>query len=77
MRVKNPHTGVDMIELFLTLFIPLMLLPSSGFAVDPELPRVFLDTTYLTPTGKTIQVKDGGDFQTALNTAQLGDVIML
>ena len=44
---------------------------------DPELPRVFLDTTYVPPTGKTIAVAAGGDFQAAINQAQPGDIITL
>lgn len=43
----------------------------------PELPRVYLDTTYVAPTGKTIAVSAGGDFQAALNQAQPGDIITL
>src|SRR5262249_28088111 len=44
---------------------------------DAELPRVFLDTTYVAPTGQTIIVNAGGDLQSALNQAQPGDVIVL
>jgi uncharacterized protein (TIGR03437 family) len=44
---------------------------------DPELPRVYLDTNYTPPTGRTIAVNAGGDFQAALNQAQPGDVITL
>ena len=44
---------------------------------EPELPRIFLDTTYRAPTGQTITVNVGGDLQSALNQAQPGDVIML
>jgi hypothetical protein len=43
----------------------------------PELPRAYLNTTYTPPTGKTIAVASGGDFQAALNQAQPGDVITL
>ena len=53
------------------------ILPAPLFAALPELPRVYLDTTYVPPTGSTIVVLAGGDFQAALNTAQLGDVITL
>src|SRR5688572_29644891 len=43
---------------------------------EPELPRVFLDTTYSPPTrGKLIAVNAGGDLQGALNASQPGDVI--
>ncbi len=44
---------------------------------EPELPRVFLDTNYTPPTGKTIAVPEGGDFQAAINLAQPGDTITL
>src|SRR5262245_24141934 len=44
---------------------------------DPEMPRVFLNTDYVMPTGQTITVNAGGNLQSALNRAQPGDVIML
>jgi hypothetical protein len=43
----------------------------------PELPRVNVETSYVSPTGQTIVVRAGGDFQRALNAAQPGDVITL
>src|SRR5947209_8139140 len=52
-------------------------LPAADAAVLPELPRVYLDTTYAPPTGPTISVPVGGDFQAALNSAQPGSVIVL
>src|SRR5215510_7437059 len=48
--------------------------PSPG---APELPRVFLDTSYRAPTGQTITVNAGGNLQNALNQAQPGDLIQL
>jgi len=60
------------------LTIALLVSSSPGvWAVDPAPPLVFLNTTLVLPTGKTIVVAAGGDFQAALNTAQLGDVITL
>ena len=53
------------------------LLVEPAWALSPELPRVFLDTTLVPPTGKTIAVAGGGDVQAALNAAQPGDVITL
>ena len=53
------------------------LLPASVYAAPPELPRVYIDTTMPTQTGRTIAVTAGGNFQTALNTAQPGDTISL
>jgi hypothetical protein len=46
--------------------------PPSG---DPALPTVFLNTTLLAPTGKTIAVAAGGDLQAAISAALPGDVI--
>lgn len=43
----------------------------------PELPRAYVDTSYVKPTGNTITVAAGGDFQAALDKAQPGDVISL
>jgi len=43
----------------------------------PEQPRRFVDTTIVPPSGRTIAVKAGGDFQAALERAQPGDVITL
>ena len=52
--------------------------PAVGVAgAAPELPRVFINTTYTPPSGKTIAVAAGGDFQAALNQAQPGDIITL
>ena len=61
--------------------IGLLLLPTamvaSSEAQPPELPRAFLDTTLVPPSGQTIIVPAGGDLQAALNAAQPGDVITL
>lgn len=43
----------------------------------PELPRVYVDTTYRPPTGKTIAVASDGNLQAALVAAEPGDVITL
>ncbi len=43
----------------------------------PAPPAVFIDTTPVAPTGGTIAVPAGGDFQAALDSAQPGDVITL
>src|SRR6266545_2177148 len=53
-------------------------MPALGIAgPEPELPRVFIDTNYNPPTGRTIPVPAGGDFQAAINQAQPGDIITL
>src|SRR5688572_11449208 len=46
-------------------------------AVPPELPRAYVDTTYTPPTGASLYVPAGGDLQSALDSAQPGDVIAL
>lgn len=46
-------------------------------AAAPELPRLRVDTSLAPPTGRTIAVRDGGDFQAALVAAKPGDVITL
>ena len=46
-------------------------------AQSPERPRVFLDTTYVAPTGRQTSVPAGGDLQGALDAAQPGDAIVL
>src|SRR4029453_11729048 len=40
---------------------------------DPEPPRVFLDTTYVAPAGKTINVAAGGAGRAAAGHEQPGD----
>jgi len=59
----------------------LPLLPTAMIAraeaLPPELPRVFLDTALVAPTGRTIAVPAGGNLQAALDAAQPGDVITL
>src|SRR5262245_51244981 len=53
-------------------------MPALGIAgPEPELPRVFIDTNYNPPTGRTIPVPAGGDFHAAINQAQPGDIITL
>jgi uncharacterized protein (TIGR03437 family) len=49
----------------------------AAVGAEPELPRVFLDTTYVPPSGRTIAVAAGGDFQAAINQALPGDIITL
>jgi hypothetical protein len=69
-------------------FLGSVLLSAPGFntpaasaalaaAAAPELPRTYVNTTYVPPTGRTIAVTSGGSFQDALNQAQPGDVITL
>jgi hypothetical protein len=52
--------------------------PLPGIGESPaEMPRVYLDTRYQAPGGRTIVVPNGGDLQGALNAAVRGDVIEL
>jgi hypothetical protein len=44
---------------------------------EPAPPAVYLDTTYERPTGRTIQVKEGGNLQAAFDSAAQGDVIAI
>ncbi|PYQ08091.1 MAG: hypothetical protein DMF82_02310, partial [Acidobacteria bacterium] len=55
------------------------LLPAGALAqTEPELPRVFVDTTYSPPRGgKLITTNAGGDLQAALDASRPGDVIEL
>src|SRR5215813_7340654 len=53
---------------------PRLVQPPPG---HPEPPRAQVDTTYKPPTGQTIAVPAGGDFQAAINQAKPGDVITL
>ena len=53
-------------------------LPLPGVGESPaEMPRVYLDTRYQAPGGRTIVVPNGGDLQGALNAAARGDVVEL
>ena len=62
-----------------TLVLPLagLIIPLVVAAAEPALPRVYIDSTYVSPTGKTIAVAAGGNFQAALVAARPGDVITL
>ena len=53
------------------------VVPALAQTTPPALPTVFLDTTYVPPTGSVINVPAGGDLQAALNTAQPGNAIAL
>jgi hypothetical protein len=52
-------------------------IPAAHAATLPALPQAFVDTTMPTQTGATINVPAGGDLQAALNSANLGDTIVL
>ena len=62
----------------LTLGIRSATLPFAGPSPAlPQPPRVQLDTAYRVPTGPTITVRAGGDFQAALDVAQPGETVSL
>lgn len=46
-------------------------------AITPALPRTFLNTTVVAPTGATITVRAGGSLPAALAAARCGDQILL
>ena len=50
---------------------------ASAFIDPPALPTTYLNTTYVPGSGTTWTVNAGGNFQTALNNAQLGDTIVV
>ena len=76
MRLKIRNMGSCIA--FMSGLALLSISPRSGEAATlPELPRVFMNTTYSAPVGNTITVNAGGNFQAALNSAALGDTIIL
>jgi len=68
------------------LLVPL-LTPAFGCAgapsvarpetAPPEAPREYVDTTLVPSSGRTIRIGEGDDLQDAIDTAQLGDTILL
>ena len=64
--------------LFVWLATTRLPLSGPGFAqTRPALPQLTVNTTYVPPSGQTLAVAAGGDFQAALNAAKPGDVITL
>src|SRR5262249_14680512 len=51
--------------------------PATLATNEPEAPRVYLNTDYTPPAGRTITVAAGGDFQRALNQSHPGELIPL
>lgn len=64
-----------------SLVVRALALLSFPFAVSgatlPAPPLTLIDTTYSAPSGNTITVNAGGNLQAALNSAALGDTIVL
>src|SRR2546430_3460644 len=61
----------------LVAIISLLPGPVLAQSTSPRLPLVFLDTTYVPPTGSVINVAAGGNFQSAPHAAPPGGVIQL
>jgi len=76
--MSHPRRSALLISFVLVTGYGLLCAPSVLFAQNlPTPPQAYVDTTYVPPTGQTIAVPDGGDFQAALDNAQPGDAIML
>ena len=71
-RVQKPSN----VRILSIAIEPSPLNQPSGFTT-PTMPQASVDTTYVPPTGQTITVGVGGNFQAALDKAQPGDVITL
>jgi hypothetical protein len=79
-RYSSPRTGLRFVVPAAWFLIALLASPfvdDASAQSAPALPQSWVDTTLQAPTGRTIAVAAGGDFQAALNTAQPGDVITL
>lgn len=76
-RVALPTLISTLAALSHVVLVGSLLAQSPGQTVLPAPPRVFLDTSYTPPAGRTIAVGPGGGLQAALNAAQPGDVIAL
>jgi hypothetical protein len=77
MRDCRLHRGATPFEAGVIESVMNQPRPATLAPGDPEPPRVFLDTTYKAPAGKTIKVAAGGDLQAAIDQARPGDVIEL
>jgi len=77
MSLLNPHRGAGLVVHTLASLAAACLMHSIGVAATlPAAPKTF-DASYSAPTGRTVTVDAGGDLQAALNSAQLGDTIVL
>lgn len=54
-----------------------VLVTTDAAGSEPDLPQVTPDSTYPTITGSTITVNSGDNLQTAINSANLGDEIVI
>jgi len=78
-RISGFAISRNISGLILSLFVAglVFISPSAQTVVEPELPRVFLNTTYIPQNGQIINVAKDGDLQAALNAAKPGDTIIL
>ena len=77
MNTRKKSVSIVLIVMMVMSIISLMPGGIALAATYPALPQVYIDTTYSPPTGNTITVNAGDDLQVALNSAQLGDTIVL
>ncbi|HEX8087667.1 MAG TPA: hypothetical protein VF762_02365 [Blastocatellia bacterium] len=76
-------TNVRGYKFLITMLLFMLALPASlpfaralaQTAAPPELPRVYLDTRYVLPTGRVWLVGAGTNLQTTINSVQPGDLI--
>src|SRR5262249_7511434 len=67
---RRPHLALALLGL-------LVAWPLAAAAQSPPAPPgVYVDTTYVPPTGQTLSVAEGESLQAALNLAQPGDEIV-
>jgi PKD repeat protein len=75
--MKKYNFVVGAIVLVLLFGIESTVTSYAQSTVNPELPRVFLSTSYPATSGAILNVPAGGNLQTALNSAQPGDTVVL
>ena len=66
-----------MIKIFLFICLLLCALVALGQQPVPQLPLTYIDTTFAPPTGVTWTAHNAASFQSALNSANPGDTIVL
>lgn len=64
-------TLIDLIAFFAAMW------GTSAYAVTPELPRAYVNTTYTAPTGGVIRVAAGGNLQTVFDAVPANSIIEL
>jgi len=76
--MPHPRRSRRLFNFVLIAGCGLLIAPRAMFGqTAPARPQLLVDTTYVPPTGQTIAVPAGGDFQAALNDARPGDAITL